>query len=165
MCSDIGRCSASRHAVCPRCSSADTGRAPDGGVRTSYGRTITLCSDIFSCSNIAFSTDNVACTREAGSEPCVDGPPPRGVVRRFDRIACVQMSGLWPRSHMNAGQDGSRDRGSRQHRGRNVGPLAQSECPAWGRRDVAEQPPHRGTRGTDLTHARRENGEQVSGST
>jgi len=32
----------------------------------------------------------------------------------FDQIACVHMSGLWVRSHMNAGQDGFRDRGSKQ---------------------------------------------------
>ncbi len=34
---------------------------------------------------------------------------------RFDRIACVHMSGLLVRSHMNAGQDGFRDECSKQH--------------------------------------------------
>jgi hypothetical protein len=32
----------------------------------------------------------------------------------FDRIACVHMSGLLLRSHMNAGQDGFRDVSSKQ---------------------------------------------------
>jgi hypothetical protein len=33
----------------------------------------------------------------------------------FDQIACVRMFGLLVRSHMNAGQDGFRDPGSKQH--------------------------------------------------
>jgi hypothetical protein len=42
-------------------------------------------------------------------------PPPRKVFRRhFDQIACVHMSGLLVRSHMNAGQDGFRDPGPKQ---------------------------------------------------
>jgi len=37
-------------------------------------------------------------------------PPPRKHFRpMFDQIACVHMSGLLSRSHMNAGQDGFRD--------------------------------------------------------
>jgi len=32
----------------------------------------------------------------------------------FDQIACVHMSGLFVRSHMNAGQDGFRDESSKQ---------------------------------------------------
>jgi hypothetical protein len=35
-------------------------------------------------------------------------------LQSFDQIACVHMSGLWVRSHMNAGQDGFRDKGSKQ---------------------------------------------------
>ena len=46
----------------------------------------------------------------------------------FDRIACVHMSGLLVRLHMNAGQDGSRDVGSKQGDG-HIGPLAHMECP------------------------------------
>ena len=36
-------------------------------------------------------------------------PSSQEVVQRFDQIACVHMSGLLMRSHMNAGQDGFRD--------------------------------------------------------
>jgi len=44
-------------------------------------------------------------------------PPPRKVfLQYFDQIACVHMSGLLVRSHMNAGQDGFRDKGSKQTR-------------------------------------------------
>ena len=32
----------------------------------------------------------------------------------FDRISCVRMSGLLVRSHLNAGQDGFRDVGSKR---------------------------------------------------
>jgi hypothetical protein len=32
----------------------------------------------------------------------------------LDQIACVHMSGLFARSHMNAGQDGFRDKSSKQ---------------------------------------------------
>jgi hypothetical protein len=41
-------------------------------------------------------------------------PSSQGVRQRFDQIACVHMSGLSMRSHMNAGQDGFRDTGSKQ---------------------------------------------------
>jgi hypothetical protein len=41
-------------------------------------------------------------------------PSSQGVWQRFDQIACVHMSGLSMRSHMNAGQDGFRDTGSKQ---------------------------------------------------
>ena len=37
-------------------------------------------------------------------------PSSQGVLQCFDQIACVHMSGLLVRSHMNAGQDGFRDR-------------------------------------------------------
>lgn len=56
-------------------------------------------------------------------------PPCKNSFDDFDRIACVHMSGLLVRSHMNAGQDGFRDVGSKQcidH----VGPLDPTECPA-----------------------------------
>ena len=33
-------------------------------------------------------------------------PSSQGVLQCFDQIACVHMSGLFVRSHMNAGQDG-----------------------------------------------------------
>ena len=41
-------------------------------------------------------------------------PSLQGVLQRFDQIACVHMSGLFARSHMNAGQDGLRDESSKQ---------------------------------------------------
>ena len=44
-------------------------------------------------------------------------PSSQGVLQRFDQIACVHMSGLSMRSHMNAGQDGFRDKGSKQQGG------------------------------------------------
>ena len=45
-------------------------------------------------------------------------PSLQGVLRCFDQIACVHMSGLLVRSHMNAGQDGFRDESSKQFRDR-----------------------------------------------
>jgi hypothetical protein len=50
----------------------------------------------------------------------------QGVLQCFDQIACVHMSGLSVRSHMNAGQDGFRDKSSGQFHGL-VGPLGDSE--------------------------------------
>jgi hypothetical protein len=48
--------------------------------------------------------------------PICGRPPPRKVFcGGFDPIACVHMSGLSMRPHMNAGQDGFRDNGSKQH--------------------------------------------------
>jgi hypothetical protein len=41
-------------------------------------------------------------------------PASPGVLQRFDQIACAHMSGLFARSHMNAGQDGFRDTRSKQ---------------------------------------------------
>ena len=38
----------------------------------------------------------------------------QGVLQWFDQVACVHMSGLLVRSHMNAGQDGFRDESSKQ---------------------------------------------------
>ena len=38
----------------------------------------------------------------------------QGILQCFDQIACVHMSGLFVRSHMNAGQDGFRDESSKQ---------------------------------------------------
>jgi hypothetical protein len=42
-------------------------------------------------------------------------PSLQGVWQCFDQIACVHMSGLFVRSHMNAGQDGFRDKSSKQN--------------------------------------------------
>jgi hypothetical protein len=39
-------------------------------------------------------------------------PSSQGVLQCFDQIACVHMSGLFLRSHMNAGQDGFRNESS-----------------------------------------------------
>jgi hypothetical protein len=44
-------------------------------------------------------------------------PSSQGVLQCFDQIACVHMSGLFVRSHMNAGQDGFRDESSKQESG------------------------------------------------
>ena len=46
--------------------------------------------------------------------PYVDGPLLARRLQCFDQIACVHMSGLFVRSHMNAGQDGFRDESSKQ---------------------------------------------------
>ena len=40
----------------------------------------------------------------------------QGVLQYFDQIARVHMSGLFMRSHMNAGQDGLCDKSSNQNR-------------------------------------------------
>src|SRR5271157_5803792 len=57
-------------------------------------------------------------------------PSLQGVLQCFDQIACVHMSGLFVRSHMNAGQDGFRDK-SFQTEGRpHSGPLENAECPS-----------------------------------
>ena len=42
-------------------------------------------------------------------------PSSQGDLQCFDQIACVHMSGLFVRSHMNAGQDGFRDKSSKQN--------------------------------------------------
>jgi hypothetical protein len=41
-------------------------------------------------------------------------PSSQDALQCFNQIACVHMSGLLMRSHMNAGQDGFRDKGSKQ---------------------------------------------------
>jgi hypothetical protein len=41
-------------------------------------------------------------------------PFSQDVLQCFDQIACFHMSGLFVRSHMNAGQDGFRDESSKQ---------------------------------------------------
>jgi hypothetical protein len=41
-------------------------------------------------------------------------PSSQGVLQCFDQIACAHMSGLFARSHMNAGQDGFRGKSSKQ---------------------------------------------------
>ena len=43
-------------------------------------------------------------------------PSLQGVLQWFDQIACVHMSGLFGRSPMSAGQDGFRDKSSKQNR-------------------------------------------------
>ena len=45
------------------------------------------------------------------------GPSSQGILQCSDQISCVHMSGLLVRSHMNAGHDGFRDKGSKQHCG------------------------------------------------
>jgi hypothetical protein len=52
-----------------------------------------------------------------GLDPYVDGPLLARVLQCFDQIACAHMSGLFVRSHMNAGQDGFRDKSSKQQGG------------------------------------------------
>jgi hypothetical protein len=44
-------------------------------------------------------------------------PSSQGCLQCFDQIACVHMSGLFVRSHENAGQDGLRDKSSKQKGG------------------------------------------------
>jgi len=44
-------------------------------------------------------------------------PSSQDILQCFDQIACVHMSGLFVRSHMNAGQDGFRDESSKQESG------------------------------------------------
>ena len=64
-----------------------------------------------------------------GPSPICGRPPPRKVfLQCFDQIACVHMSGLLVRSHMNAGQDGFRGTSSKQKCDLVVGPLRVSEC-------------------------------------
>jgi hypothetical protein len=48
----------------------------------------------------------------AAEKSYVDGPLVASDVAVFDQIACVHMSGLSLRSHMNAGQDGFRNASS-----------------------------------------------------
>jgi hypothetical protein len=61
-------------------------------------------------------------------EPYVDGPLLARVFRQCsDQIACVHMSGLLSRSHLNAGQDGFRDTSSKHCCGRQR-PMDQAEC-------------------------------------
>jgi hypothetical protein len=53
--------------------------------------------------------------RQAADFPNVDDPLLARCFAVFDQIACVHMSGLFVRSHMNAGQDGFRDKSSKQN--------------------------------------------------
>ena len=57
-------------------------------------------------------------------------PPCKNFFDDFDRIACVHMSGLLVRSHMNAGQDGFRHASSKQRRDLRR-PLGRAECLAF----------------------------------
>jgi hypothetical protein len=55
-----------------------------------------------------------SCQEVRSLNPYVDGRlPARVFVQCSDQIACVHMSGLLLRSHMNAGQDGFRDASSK----------------------------------------------------
>jgi hypothetical protein len=58
--------------------------------------------------------DSRRCAESTRYFPSVDAPSSQGVLQCFDQIACVHMSGLFVRSHMNAGQDGFRDKSSKQ---------------------------------------------------
>jgi hypothetical protein len=54
--------------------------------------------------------------QQIGGKPICGRPPPRKVFCSvlIRSLSCVHMSGLSMRSHMNAGQDGFRDTGSKQ---------------------------------------------------
>jgi len=56
-------------------------------------------------------------------------PSWQDVFQCFDQIACIHMSGLFARSHMNAGQDGFRDVSSKQMSDLTKGP--------WGMRNFS----------------------------
>jgi hypothetical protein len=71
--------------------------------------------------------------KSLGADPrpdpiCGRPPPHKGLSTGFDLIACVHMSGLLSRSHMNAGQDGFRDASSKH-----AGDL----CGQWGPRSIS----------------------------
>jgi hypothetical protein len=62
----------------------------------------------------------------------VDGPLPARCFAAVWLDRCLHMSGLSMRSHMNAGQDGFRDTGSKQRCDPREGPLSLSEGPeSW----------------------------------
>jgi len=66
--------------------------------------------------------------RRNGRSPYVDGPLlARAFWQCSDQIACVHMSGLFSRSHMNAGQDGFRDASSK-HPSDLWRPVDSTEC-------------------------------------
>src|ERR1700720_1092067 len=54
-------------------------------------------------------------SRFSSDFPYVDDPHLARCFAVFDQIACVHMSGLFVRSHMSAGQDGFRDKSSKQN--------------------------------------------------
>jgi hypothetical protein len=57
------------------------------------------------------------CTTHMWTAPlCGRHPPRKSFWQCFDQIACVHMSGLLSRSHVNAGQDGFRGASSKQRR-------------------------------------------------
>ena len=60
---------------------------------------------------LELSSGSSSCSASYPDFPYVDGPL---LARCFDQIACVHMSGLFVRSRMNAGQDGFRDKSSKQ---------------------------------------------------
>ncbi len=59
-------------------------------------------------------------------------PSSQGVLQCFDQIACVHMSDLSVRSHISAGQDGFRDKGSKQHGGLMEGHWSSRSVPRRG---------------------------------
>ena len=86
-------------------------------------------ADLWTAPTVAAGTDVAAC----GSPVTINfhmwtAPSSQGVWQCFDQIACVHMSGLLMRSHMNAGQDGFRDTSSKQQSDLVNGPLGLSEC-------------------------------------
>jgi hypothetical protein len=64
--------------------------------------------------SITEGTANFLVNRRMNKSHMWTAPSLQGVLQCFDQIACVHMSGLSMRSHMNAGQDGFRDKDSKQ---------------------------------------------------
>jgi phage-related protein len=64
--------------------------------------------------SITEGTANFLVNRRMNKSHMWTAPSSQGILQCFDQIACVHMSGLLVRSHMNAGQDGFRDKGSKQ---------------------------------------------------
>jgi hypothetical protein len=64
--------------------------------------------------SITEGTANFLVNRRMNKSHMWTAPSSQGILQCFDQIACVHMSGLSMRSHMNAGQDGFRDKDSKQ---------------------------------------------------
>ena len=76
---------------------------------------------------------NRLATQVAKLRPICGRPPPRKMfLQCFDQIACAHMSGLVARSHVSAGQDGFRDKGSKQHSGQIEGHWVYRSVPCRG---------------------------------
>jgi hypothetical protein len=65
--------------------------------------------------------------RSTGIPHMWTAPSLQDVLQCFDQIACVHMSGLFVRSHMNAGQDGFRNESSKTDERPRRGPLGNAE--------------------------------------